>query len=178
MGKSSEVRPAEGMKRCSKCRVVKEATTEFFGNCKETKDNLAYYCKECVAKSNKDKYTSGRIKAIEKQKIYNSHHLADIHRCRVQPGAPDTLTDEEWQESLVYFNGLDAYTGEEIKNLSIDHIIPLKQGGGNERCNVLPCDKGINSRKFRSEMETWYRNQTFFSEERLLKIKEWINRRG
>jgi hypothetical protein len=176
LGKHCDVRPSEGMKRCSKCHEVKPATNSFFDVARQTIDGLFYYCKQCSSIVRKNAYVAKREKRIKHQKEYNSHHLADIHRYRVQPGAPDTLTDEEWQEALVYFGGLDAYTGEEMKTLSIDHIIPLGKGGGNERCNILPCNKGTNSRKFRSEMEEWYRKQSFFSEERLNKIKDWMSR--
>ena len=175
MSKHSEVRPVKGMKRCGKCHEVKPETAEYFNRSKSAVSGLFCYCKECSSKIQKDKYLLNRVETIEKQKKYNSHHLADIHRHRVQPGAPDTLTDEEWQEAIAFFGGLDAYTGEEAKALSIDHIIPLGKGGGNERCNILPCDKGTNSKKFRSDMETWYRKQSFFSEERLDRIKEWMN---
>lgn len=170
-----KMKPFAGFKFCSKCHVEKRASEEYFGRNKTTKDGLSYYCKKCVAGINEEKYQENREETIRKQKVYNSHHLADIHRHRVRPGAVDTLTDQDWQDALTYFNGLDAYTGEVPIRLTMDHIVPLKKGGGNERCNILPCNISSNSSKFRADMETWYRKQSFFNEERLSRILNWMN---
>jgi hypothetical protein len=82
---------------------------------------------------------------------------------------------EDWRECLRFFNNLDAYTGMPMKIPSQDHVISLSKGGLHVRRNIIPCESSINSKKQDSDMETWYRKQEFFSEERLQKIYDWIS---
>lgn len=42
-------------KRCSKCKNKYPPTLEFFSSCKQTKDGLQSWCRECVRKANKDR---------------------------------------------------------------------------------------------------------------------------
>ena len=56
---------------------------------------------------------------------------------------------------------------------SLDHIKPLNQGGKHEIWNVVPMNRGLNSSKQDKDMEEWYQEQDFYSEERLQKIHEW-----
>ena len=76
---------------------------------------------------------------------------------------------------MKYFNWECAYSGETLKDntRSIDHIKPLNQGGEHEIWNVVPMDRGLNSSKNDKDMEEWYQEQDFYSEERLQKIYEW-----
>lgn len=87
---------------------------------------------------------------------------------------PATLTAEDWVECLEFFGYKDAYTGKPMDNVSRDHVIPLSIGGSYTRRNIIPCENSINKSKNNSDMETWYRKQPFFSEERLKKIYKWI----
>lgn len=56
---------------------------------------------------------------------------------------------------------------------SLDHIVPRFKSGSSNRNNLLPCCRSCNSNKASTEMETWYRNQNFFNEDKLDKIKIW-----
>ena len=76
-----------------------------------------------------------------------------------------------------FFNGECAYSSIKIKkgvNNSIDHIVPLSKGGEHSIWNCVPMCKSYNSSKHTKDMETWYRQQEYFSEERLAKIYAWI----
>lgn len=76
---------------------------------------------------------------------------------------------------MKFFNWRCAYSGEMLgDNRTIDHIVPLSKGGEHEIWNCVPMNKGYNSSKHTSDMLEWYRNQSFYSEERLNKIYEWI----
>lgn len=181
MGKHYNVinKPATGFKRCSKCHVVKEATTEFFGQNSGLRGGLTWYCKECTARINKERYDADRegiIKMVIKSQKISA--LVNINGKRVKPGAPCTLTRTEWIESIDYFNGLDAYTGRPMIRLAMDHVVPLSKFGGHEKYNVVPCDGPINLWKHDDDMEEWYRKEIFFDEDRLAKIKEWMSRRN
>lgn len=64
-----------------------------------------------------------------------------------------------------------GYCGE--KATSLDHIVPRFKSGSSNRNNLLPCCRQCNANKGSSEMETWFKQQIFFTQDKLDKIKEW-----
>jgi len=58
---------------------------------------------------------------------------------------------------------------------SLDHIVPRFKSGSSFRHNLIPCCVRCNQSKASADMETWYRKQTSFSEENLVKIKQWMS---
>lgn len=48
-------------------------------------------------------------------------------------------------------------------------------GSTNYIWNIIPCNSYANTSKHNADMEEWYRQQPYFSEERLQKIYEWVN---
>jgi len=85
-----------------------------------------------------------------------------------------TFSSKDLEDCLNFFNHKDTYTGLPMNSVSQDHVIPVSKGGHYVRQNIVICEKSVNSSKHKSDMETWYRRQPFFSEERLSKIHEWI----
>lgn len=88
------------------------------------------------------------------------------------------ITKEQWLECMSFFNWQCAYSGEYIggegkETRSLDHIEPINKGGANEIWNVVPMYRAYNISKHDKDMLQWYKEQTFFSEERLNKIYEW-----
>ena len=58
---------------------------------------------------------------------------------------------------------------------SLDHIVPKFKSGSSHRNNLIPACRSCNKNKASLKMEDWYLSQKFFSEDQLLKIKEWID---
>lgn len=58
---------------------------------------------------------------------------------------------------------------------SLDHIIPRFRSGSSYRNNLIPACRRCNTNKASAKMEDWYRQQTYFSEERLLRIQNWMS---
>ena len=85
------------------------------------------------------------------------------------------ITVEQWQECMQFFDWKCAYSGKPLKkgNRSLDHITPLNLGGENEIWNLVPMFRNYNSSKNDKEMLEWYKEQPFYSEDRLKKIYEW-----
>lgn len=83
------------------------------------------------------------------------------------------LTSEEWLEVVRYFDGVCAYCEKELK-LTYDHFHPFSKGGDFMRGNVLPACQRCNSSKNANDFEPWYKKQSFYSEERMSKIKGYV----
>ena len=85
------------------------------------------------------------------------------------------ITSEQYKEVMSFFDWKCAYSGEKLKKdtRTLDHIIPLKQGGDHEIWNLVPMARSLNSSKCAKDMLEWYREQDFYSEARLAKIYEW-----
>jgi hypothetical protein len=89
------------------------------------------------------------------------------------------ITKEEWDACLNYFNHCCVYCGmseEEhrkkyCEKLHKDHV---DDKGYNDVRNAAPACKSCNSHKHMEDFELWFREQSFFSEEKLEKIKWWI----
>ena len=140
-------------------------------NREKIRDYMYKYSQEYY-KQNKEKVDARNIKYYYENKerflIYTATRKG---RCKK---VISSLSPDDWQECLEYFDYKDAYTGLPMKTISQDHIIPLSEEGNYTRQNIIPCENSINKSKGTSDMETWYRKQLFFSEERLKKIYQWM----
>lgn len=68
------------------------------------------------------------------------------------------------------FGNACAYCGSH-SNLQIEHIVPISAGGTHDISNIVPACPSCNFGKHASPMESWYRDQPFFCEQRLQRIK-------
>lgn len=178
---------------CTECGQEFPNTIEYFYK-KDVPSGLTAKCKSCVVGKSKIYYDNNKLKVQSYKKIYsgdnkeklrlwaknyrencNDTFKLNMHRRRARVNnCISTLTTKDWEECLVYFDYKDAYTGLPMKAISQDHVIPVSKGGGYTKQNIIPCERTINSVKGKKDMETWYRQQPFFSEERLQKIYNWI----
>ena len=70
-----------------------------------------------------------------------------------------------------------AYCGKDldIDSATIDHILPKFKGGHNVKSNMISCCAKCNRSKGSVLLEDWYNpSNSYYSEERLGKIKHWI----
>lgn len=129
-------------------------------------------------------YLKNKEKILERMKPYGKDYYINNRdrmnmryhkRTSRKSNLISSFTNNDWKECLDFFDHKDAYTGLDMKTPSQDHIVPLSKGGHYAKWNIVPCDKNINSSKCNKDMEKWFRQQTFFSEERLNKINKWID---
>ena len=142
--------------------------------------------KEKISEWHKQYSKNNKEKISEQKKQYHASPQGQVvtfnsnYRRRIkEQNQGDGINKDQWLEMMEYFGFRCAYSGKYIggkenQNIrSIDHIKPLNKGGKHEVWNCVPMDRGLNSSKQDKDMEEWYQEQDFYSEERLQKIYEW-----
>ncbi len=80
------------------------------------------------------------------------------------------LTSEQREKRFGLYGNVCAYCHASGR-LSVDHVLPLFQGGLDQADNIVPACGRCNSSKGARHVEEWYRRQPFFTEERWRKIQ-------
>ena len=160
----------------------KEYKKQYYEDNKEYKKQYYEDNKEKISEHNKQYYKNNKEKISEKRKQYNSTPQGQIVlfnsnvRRRIKEDTQGNgINKDQWLECMKFFNWKCAYSGKSLnnKNRTIDHIEPLNKGGEHNIWNLVPMDKSYNSSKHDKDMLEWYKEQEFYSEERLQKIYEW-----
>lgn len=89
--------------------------------------------------------------------------------------ALDDLTKEEWEETLSYFSNSCAYCGETDEKLEMEHVIPVYNGGGFTKSNIIPSCKPCNASKGIKPFYGWYKEYKDYDKKREEKILRFIN---
>lgn len=85
-----------------------------------------------------------------------THSIVASHRVRAAVrGVLNTLTNEEWSEILRSHDGMCAYCGSQSESLTLDHLIPVSQGGANAASNVVACCRFCNTSKSAQSLVDW-----------------------
>lgn len=161
---------------------------ESYENNREEKLNYQkqYYekCKDKKINYQRQYYKENKNTISKKSKRYrqeNPHIAFNIHNKRRlrEESQGNGITKEQWLEMMEFFDFKCAYSGEYLggtinEHRTIDHIIPLALNGVNEIWNLVPMSRSLNSSKNIKDMLEWYKEQPFYSEERLNRIYEWI----
>ena len=181
------------VKVCTKCKRILIACEINFKKAKKGKYNLASQCKVCEKKyreENKEHileymkqyYEENKEQILEYHKQYyeeNPHIQFNERNKRrsKEENQGSGITKEQWLEMMIFFDFKCAYSGEKLNNKevrTVDHIVALDNGGLNEIWNCIPMYRNYNSSKGVKDMLDWYRQQEYFSKERLNKIYAWI----
>ena len=180
-------------KRCSKCGEWKVASTVNFYKKKDGKYGLNSICKKCSAEYKKQHYENNKDKILEYSKQYRENNKDKIAEYFATPQGQASrfnnsvkrrlreqsqgkgITKEQWLECMKFFGFRCAYSGQVLSKdiRSLDHIVPLNKGGEHEIFNLAPMYRPYNSSKQDKDLLEWYKEQDFYSEERLQKIYEW-----
>ena len=78
---------------------------------------------------------------------------------------------EEWNHRCAYCNYQEKH-----KELTIDHIKPLKKGGDDSYTNLLPACRSCNLSKGHQAIRQWYFDSEHYTSERWDKIKLHMTR--
>ena len=151
---------------CTECKKILVANEMNFYKDKTGKYEISARCKECGKKYGMQYRNENPNKILDNRNKRKEREENGIG-----------FIDNSWYEMMQFFNWSCAYSGEKLNknNRSIDHIIPLAKGGLHNPWNCVPMVKNYNISKNDSiDMGVWYKEQSYFSEERLNKIYEWI----
>ena len=97
------------------------------------------------AESNPDK----KLEATRRWKRSNPERVAILEnnrRARKQ-NSGGTIAEREWQGLLVRYGNKCLCCGRDDVKLTVDHVIPLSEGGPNTIDNIQPLCQSCNSRK-------------------------------
>lgn len=178
-------------KRCPRCKETKLISE--FGKDRRNKDGLNLYCKVCKKRYNDEQkqyrteyysryHKEHRLEEREYSINYRKDH-PDVCRknnatyyARVK-SAPGKVRESDVLECLTFFNHECAYSGVPLSDdFHLDHVVPVSKSGANEIHNRVPCLPTINLLKAAKNFDEWYPTQSFYSESRYNKIKEWMKK--
>lgn len=184
-------------KRCPRCKETKPITE--FGKDRRNKDDLNIYCKACKKLYNDEQkeYRSNYMRIWhqthpksedklehdrEYSRSYRKNHPEyrrknnNNYRARLA-NSMGSITPEDIDLCLEFFKMECAYTGVPLTcEYQLDHIIPISKNGSSDIFNLVPCLPIVNQQKHIKDFEEWYPKQSFYSESRYLKIKEWMKK--
>ena len=171
----------------SQCKVCEQKYNKQW--CQDNKEHRKEYKKqwrqdnkECNKEYRKQYYQDNKERRQEYNKEYSKTPQGQVIKFNAQcrrrskeAALGNGITVEQWQECMQFFGWKCAYSGKPLKegNRSLDHITPLNSGGENEIWNLVPMYINYNSSKSDKGMLEWYKEQPFYSEDRLKKIYEW-----
>ena len=169
--------------KCKKCTINQQKQYNQY-NEKALERQKQYYKnnKEKRIEYQKQYYEANKEKVLEQQKQYKKSpqgkavNFNSNNKRRHKKEAQGTgVTGEQWLEMMQYFDWRCAYTGERLtdKTRTVDHIVPIDAGGDDMVWNMVPMLRNLNSSKQAKDMLEWYKQQSFYSEDRLAKIYEW-----
>lgn len=163
----------DGLKRCTRCKQLKEATREYFSPNRHMRDGLAGICKICNAKKSNEEQRRNRSKRNDylRRKYHKDIDQGRTisrernHKRRAKTNnLPHTFTERDWQRCLVYWDSRCAYCGNPpglIKELEItrDHWIPVTDpradNPGYVPANIVPACRYCNNSKNNREPIEW-----------------------
>jgi 5-methylcytosine-specific restriction endonuclease McrA len=98
---------------------------------------------------------------------YRLYHRQKSKRRKAQMrnSTADQLTGKQVRQRFAQFRYRCAYC-DAAGDLHIEHVHPISKGGAHALSNIVPACQPCNFNKCASEVESWYRAQSFFTEKR------------
>jgi 5-methylcytosine-specific restriction endonuclease McrA len=88
----------------------------------------------------------------------------------------EKISQKQFMARCAVFNFCCAYCNKPTEmDTELEHVIPRSKGGSHCLANIVPACRKCNQSKYNYPMEKWYKDQPFYSGERLKKIKKVLN---
>lgn len=189
-------------KVCVRCKESKPLSE--FSKDRRSKDGLNCYCRACKKFYNDSQkeyrrnymktYRSGERPRYRKSPERREHERKYAeqyrkahpesnrkHSAKYRATLKQTqgeITNTDIKMCLQFFNYECAYSGVPLSaDYQLDHVVPISKQGRNDIYNIVPALPVVNLSKSAKDFEVWYPQQSFFSEDRYKKIKEWMEKR-
>jgi 5-methylcytosine-specific restriction endonuclease McrA len=150
------------MKTCTKCGNPKPISS--FSRNKNKPDGLHIWCKECANASAKD-WRSKNKNYVKSYYIENKAQHSQVHREWVKNNREKRVLNEQkrrahkavsqgnvtlkdWKELVDSYGGHCLCCGKSGLKLTMDHIVPLSEGGLHAIDNIQPLCVHCNCTKF------------------------------
>lgn len=88
----------------------------------------------------------------------------------------NTLTAKEWETCIEYFDKECSYCGCKPELIEQEHFIPVNKKGAFVKENIVTACRSCNASKADKDFFEWYREQSFYSNERELKILSYLGK--
>ncbi len=87
---------------------------------------------------------------------------------------------DDWRDAMIHFGGECCYCGvpegrSKKSKFDREHLIPVSKGGKTVRNNIAPACPTCNRARGNKDLLEWFRDQPFWSLEREVKIKRWMD---
>lgn len=133
----------QGLRRCTRCSVVKASTPEFFivvGGLPTSP------CRECLSRERRAAYVPHpKVRGANVDPAKKA--ATKKRRKALERGAAiSDFTAEQWLHLKMAFGQRCAYCHKK-RPLTQDHVIPLVRGGNHTASNIVPACQSCNSRK-------------------------------
>lgn len=183
----------EGKRKCADCKEVKDKD-QFYKDSKRA-SGVGNYCKPCTSvrteirlakrgdeiRDNRRKWAEdNREKLRESDRLYREANrdkkiVTEARRRARKKLLPDTLTHEETNEILAFFNGNCALCDKPSE--ALDHFIPLDtECGGTTKENIIPLCRDMNSSKRARNPFEWAEDRLDDDgKERFIKVIEYLS---
>ncbi len=169
-------------KRCPKCEQTKPLAS--FSRSDDKKDGYKLWCKECISLSTKASgyrkvnadaireyqrnYRAANAEMVREKKRQRHENNPDMRRAAHQrrralkKGNGGEFSAKELRDMRIAQNGVCAYCRRHLdpQALTIDHVIPLHQGGRHEAANIVlacgVCNRSKGARRPDEWLHRWY----------------------
>lgn len=115
-----------------------------------------------------------RYLADERLRLY-TRSKSKARKAKIKGNAIEQLAPKDIVAHFNAFGRHCAYCGDAKADLHIEHFYPISNGGAHCRSNIVPACPSCNYSKSNHDPFWWYRQQRFFSQERLDKICSFLN---
>lgn len=150
-------------KACSTCGILRPPH-EFVRDKRRT-DGLRSNCRGCFytqakyqrdlayRQANPSKVREFNTRQREARLRYQRKHpevgqaVRGRRRARKAGNGPNDLTPSQWRAIKLIYGNRCAYCGLELQRLTMDHVVPIREGGAHTASNIVPACKPCNSSK-------------------------------
>jgi hypothetical protein len=177
-----EYNKSDGLSSMCKNCCIKDVQSRYDPNKKSNYDKKHYKKKMDYYKDKQKRNYKRNIESYKK--AFSDWRKLDKNKDKLIRYAKNhrihDITEAEWRSCLKVFNYKCAYCGisekESIRTYKQKlHKEHADDDGYNDLRNAIPACKSCNSYKHQDDMEEWYKQQTYFSSEKLQFIYWWTN---